>query len=198
MSHPLVNAGTLYWTGEHWINFIREPDAEQDSGMVSLWHTRYCSAGNGSVAYVRIAGEADFAGICTDNPAVANFIQAWMRGRGGLYDQDLPIIEAQFSQPGDVRTNPSWHIQTEQAQIVASWTEIESPIILEAPAPKFTPDRDVFSLLFFAGGASITLNGRPVPGQPYLRDIWQPSIGGDRSSCVFALAETFVAVSDLL
>lgn len=194
MSRPIVNAGNLYWTGEHWINFIREAGADQDSGMVSLWHTRYCQAGNGTVAYVQIAAEPGFAGICTDNPAIATFIQHWMRGRGGLYDQDLPVIETRFHQSGDIRTNPAWHIHTGQTQIVATWTQIEPPVILEAPAPKFSPDSDVFSLLFFAGGASITLNDQVIAGQPYLRDIWQPSIGGERSSCVFALSETFIDV----
>jgi len=38
------------------------------------------------------------------------------------------------------------------------------------------------------------LDGRAVEGKPYTRDIWKKSIGGDRSSCVFALAETFIRI----
>ena len=44
-------------------------------------------------------------------------------------------------------------------------------------------DRDVYSLLFFAEEAGISINGQPVAGKPYVTDIWKPSIGGDRSSC---------------
>ena len=28
----------------------------------------------------------------------------------------------------------------------------------------------------------------------YLRDIWRPSIGGDRRSCVFAISESLLTV----
>jgi len=196
MARPIVNPGTLYWSGEHWINYLREPGAEVDNGMVSLWHTRYSAVGNGSVAYVYIPGDSGFQGICTDNQALADLIQAWMGGRGGLYEMALPTLAAEFTYAGDIRVNPSWIIQTEQdgipSTVVATWTQVQPPVILDAPAPKFAEDRDVFSLLFFTDGASITLNDQPIQGKPYLRDIWRPSIGGDRSSCVFALAETFI------
>ena len=49
-----------------------------------------------------------------------------------------------------------------------------------------------FTVLYFAQEAEIHLNGRRVPGAPFTRDIWRSSIGGDRSSCVYALAETFL------
>ncbi|MBV7326894.1 hypothetical protein KFU94_01270 [Chloroflexi bacterium TSY] len=39
------------------------------------------------------------------------------------------------------------------------------------------------------------INDPPVPGQPYTRHPWKKSIGGERSSCVFALAETMIKVS---
>ena len=40
----------------------------------------------------------------------------------------------------------------------------------------------------------MTFDGEAVEGQPFTTDIWHDSIGGDRSSCCFALAETFVAL----
>ena len=33
-----------------------------------------------------------------------------------------------------------------------------------------------------------------VARDPYLRDIWRPSIGGDRRSCVFAISESLLTV----
>jgi len=46
--------------------------------------------------------------------------------------------------------------------------------------------------LFFTSEASVDLDGRRIEGKPSMRDIWKPTIGGERSSCVFALAETQV------
>lgn len=43
---------------------------------------------------------------------------------------------------------------------------------------------------------AITLNGRTVEGRPYVRETWKSSIGGDRSSCVIALSETFIQIPD--
>ena len=48
--------------------------------------------------------------------------------------------------------------------------------------------------------AELHLNGRRVPGRgaDFTRDIWRTSIGGDRSSCVYALARQADAVRRLL
>ena len=191
MTRRIVNPGTLFWTGQHWINYLRRPGEAENSGMVSLWHTHYCAAGEGTAAYIDLPG---LQSICTDNPDIVAFMNEWMAGRGGLYDMDLPIIEAQFRRSGDLRSDPSWTIQTATDRIEATWTEIQPPVILDAPAPKFRQDCDVYSYLFFAAAASISLNEQATPGQPYITDIWQPSIGGDRSSCVFALSETFISI----
>ncbi|HCP99483.1 MAG TPA: hypothetical protein DIT99_01735, partial [Candidatus Latescibacteria bacterium] len=92
------------------------------------------------------------------------------------------------------RSSPTWIIETSDDQIVAKWEALQPPVILEAAAPKFHESRDVYSYLFFADVAQQLLNGHLIPGDPYITDIWQPSIGGDRSSCVFALSETFIQV----
>ena len=48
-------------------------------------------------------------------------------------------------------------------------------------------------MLLFAREAEIHANGARVPGAPYADGRWRPVIGGgDRSSCVIALAETFI------
>ena len=195
MSRPIVNPGKLFWSGQHWINFIREPDAEINSAMVSLWYTHYCEAGEGSVAYVDIQDDPGISGIYTDNKDAVTFMQEWMKGRGGLYDKDLPIIEAQFRREGDIQNTPSWVIDAGGDRLVATWSQIQLPVILDAPAPKFREDRDVYSLLFFTDEASITLNERKIAGNPYPTDIWKKSIGDERSSCVFALSETFILIN---
>lgn len=195
MSRPVINPGTLIWSGEHWINYLREQDSESDSGMVSLYHTRYSIAGEGSVAFVDIPGDEGICGVCTDNAELAGFItETMIRGKGNPFGRDLPVLEAEIIRGGDVRNEPCWIIQTNEHRIVATWSEIQPPVTAEGFAPVFREDLDFFTLLFFCDAASIQLNGQTVSGNPYLRDIWNKSIGGDRSSCVFALAETMIQV----
>jgi len=201
MSRPVINPGTLRWSGEHWISYLRPPGADTNSGLVSLYHTRYSPAGEGTAAFVDLADHPDCLGLYTDNREVAAFIQDMIRGRGNPFDRQLPLIDAHISRSGDIRFNPSWVIATRSpptrgCHITATWSDIQPPVIAEGPAPTFGPDRDFFTLLFFTDSAAITVNGQPVEGQPYQRDIWQASIGGDRSSCVFALAETMIMVSN--
>ena len=192
MVRPMVNRGRLYWTGQHWINYIRPAGVTENSAMVSLWHTHYSPAGEGTVAYVLIEGETPCRMICTDNPEAAVFIQSWMRGRGGMYDLDLEVVPASFSRGGDVLESPSWTIETAGEQVIARWSGLQPPELLEAPAPKLRDGWDVFSCLFFAHSAQIMFNGHLIEGEPYSVDTWKSSLGGARSSCVFALSETFI------
>ena len=106
---------------------------------------------------------------------MAAFMQGWMRGRGG-----------------SVLDSPSWTIDTEDDQVIARWSGLQSPELLEASAPKLGDGWDVYSCLFLAHTAQIMFNGHLVEGEPYTVDIWKPSLGGERSSCVFALSETFI------
>lgn len=184
--------GNVQWSGEHWINYLRRPGEQADSGSFSMYHTRYSEAGAGTVGFVDIAA-AGFAAICTDNRELAAWtFDAMIRGRGNQFDRQLPIVDATFSCDGDIRTNPSWTVQTEGHTIVSTWNITEPATIHWGPAPSGAENLQIFSLLFFTYNVSLTHNGAVVEGEPYTRDIWRPSIGGDRSSCVFALAETTI------
>jgi hypothetical protein len=181
--------GTLIWSGEHWINYLRPPRAESDSGMVSLYHAHYSSAGEGTVAFVDIAGNPGFTGVCTDNRELAEFISETMiRGRGNPFDRDLPVLDAAITRSGDVRSAPFWTIRVGEDCIVATWEQIQPPLV----GPPTLNESIVFTVLCFADEGGILLNGKPVVGRPYLREIWRQSLGKAYSSCVFALAETMI------
>jgi hypothetical protein len=194
MARPVtILPGSLVWSGEHWVNFLREAGADSDSAKISFFHLRYSPAGEGNVAVVRISGQPRFDAVCTDNRAVVNFAVDFFFRRLDYYKDDLPVVEARFSRKGDIRTDPSWTIQTERHTILSNWTVTQPPVIAEG---EFRQGHEYFTLLFFTDEASIELDGRRLPGKPYMRDIWKPSIGGDRTSCVFALAETLIKISE--
>ena len=94
-------------------------------------------------------------------------------------------------QGGDIRTSPSWTIRADGHEIVTTWSEIEPVVIANGPWAAGEISY-VFTLLHFANGASITLDGRTIGGGPYVVDVWREKIGDDRSSSVIALSETFI------
>ena len=187
MGHTPLSLGTLIWSGEHWINYLRPPDADTDSGQVSLYHAHYSSGGEGTVAFVDIPGR--FAGVCTDNRELAQFITKTMvRGRGSPFDRDLPLLDAAFTRSGDIRKSPSWEIQAGDTCIRATWAGLQPPLV----GPPTIHEFIVFTVLFFADEATILLDGDPVAGRPYPREAWRQNLGEPHSSCVFALAETMI------
>ncbi len=75
--------------------------------------------------------------------------------------------------------------------IVSGWTVTDPPIVLNTPRRN---DQETFSILYFTDQATLEPNSKPIEGAPYLRDIWQDTLAGDRSSCVFALSESFFSM----
>ncbi len=181
----------LIWSGEHWIACIRESGEDNDSGKISLYRVRYSPAGSGIVAFVDICDDARFPAIITDNRAIAQFaVDTMIRGRGDHFDRDLPIFDGEMIHEGDTQKSPSWIISSKLREVVVTWTEINPPLMLNGPGPIFNKLAVTFSLLFFAGGTTISHEGTMVNGSPYVKDIWKRAIGESGSSCVFALAET--------
>ena len=106
------------------------------------------------------------------------------------FDRDLPVLDAEVTRGGDVRTSPSWTVGTDKGLVVATWSNVNRPLVLERPGAESKGRTVTFSLLFFTDQGTITLDGRPVEGEPYVRNDWRRSIGRPGSSCCFALAET--------
>jgi hypothetical protein len=189
MDRPNINPGKLIWSGQHWINYLRRPGEEIDSGKVSLYRTHYSPAGEGTLAFIVIPGDDGFSGICTDNPNLLDHLNDIMQHP---FDPQLPVHSATFTRSGQTNEQPAWTVETETDKIVATWKKSQPEIITEGWAPYYQPGMDYFTLLFFVDEAEIVLNGKPVDGVPYSRDSWSSSIGGERSSCLYALAETMI------
>ncbi len=184
-----VHEGKLAWSGDHWILGIRPEGAEQPSAWVSLFHTRYSPVGEGIAAQIVVPGDRPLSVVCTDRPEVGRFTREQFFSAGSYFDPEAPLVDAQFQRLGDIRKDPAWVIETDGFRIVARW-QITQPAV--AAAGTFRPGTEHFTLLFFSDAASVQRDGQAIEGQPYLRDIWKPSIGGERSSCVIALAESLL------
>ena len=188
-----LSQGPLLWSGEHWILYLRPPGSQVDSGQLSLYCAAYSPAGRGTVAYIDILGSEGLTAVCTDNPALADFITDTMiRGSNNPFDRELPQWRATFSRAGCIDRNPSWTIQSGSRTLTATWEQLENPLV----GPPTVNPNIVFTVLIFAAAGQMQLNGMAVPGSPYSRDAWSKSLGQARSSCCFALAETMIAGSE--
>jgi hypothetical protein len=190
MDRPVsIHDGTLVWIGEHWINALRPEGAAAPSAWVSLFHTDYSREGEGNVAQVLISGGSRVSFVAADNLELARYLNHEFLSRSSVRDPDAPIVSARFRREGDVRREPAWVIETDAHRIVARWRVTGPPVIAEG---SFRTGTEHFTVLFFTDEASVELDGKRIEGKPYSRDIWKPTLGGDRSSCVFALAETLI------
>ena len=191
-----VFGGTLRWVGEHWVCGLQGED-EGETARVSLYHTHASPAGEGVVAYVSIRGEdaPPVLGVFTDNRALASWVHdAWGGGRGGPFGQDPPVFDARLARGGHSDDERSWSIEAPDLDLRVVWRAFETPVVsYRGDDPAVYAQRSLFNVLLFAREAEIHANGVRVPGAPYADGRWRPVIGGkDRSSCVVALAETFI------
>lgn len=186
MTKPTVNTGTLEWSGEHWINAI-SVDGENPTGWFSLFHTRYSEQGEGNALHL-IVPEQGINLVATDNRPLGEWMQHNFFQRTTVKAPLDPVVNAQFHREGTIQTDPSWVVQLPEFRVMAQWFPKEPPVIAHGPFG----DTEFFTLLFFTVESTIELNDDKIAGTPYQRDIWKPSIGGNRSSSVFALAESMI------
>jgi hypothetical protein len=188
--------GRLLWSGEHWICFLRAPGTREDSVRVSLYRSVYSPAGEGHVAFVDVPGSLQ--AVLTDNRAFLEFIRETMfRGNAPPFRSSLPIVEAVFQRGGDLKESPSWIMEAGRHRLSVTWARLEPATLAYRADPEIQRRRPAFTVLFFCQGARVLLDSRRIEGTPYPRSIWREALGGgDRSSCVFAIAETMIRPPD--
>ncbi|MCY3778209.1 MAG: hypothetical protein OXH11_19705 [Candidatus Aminicenantes bacterium] len=188
--------GRLLWSGEHWICFLRAPGTGKDTARVSLYRSHYSPAGEGHVAFVAVPGRLE--AILTDNRAFLEFVRETMfRGKASPFAPCLPVVDADFRRGGELSESPSWNLETRDHHLNVTWTRLEPPAVAYRDDPELQSRRPVFTVLFFCRDALVLLDGRRIDGAPYPRSIWREALGGgDRSSCVFAIAETMIRPTD--
>ena len=194
----MTQSGNLLWSGEHWIAYLRRPGEESNSASVGVYHTRWSPAGEGNVALIHIEGEGGFSAAVTDNRAVYDFTMERVRAAAPddpFNDLDLPLLEGSLVRGGDVRSAPYWLITVGGRTVVATWSDLVTPFIMNGKAPNDRGVAVAFSVLIFGDGGSIALDGAQAPGDPYTREGWRriTGPGGPASSFCFALAETYTA-----
>jgi hypothetical protein len=188
MPKPTLNDGTLIWCGEHWINALSDDGRDQPAAWFSLYHTRYSEAGEGNTLQLVIPS-AGIRTVCTDNPQLGKWVANRFFSQSSVQTPDVPIEPGSFQRHGSTHDAPSWTIEWAEHRIEARWTITEAPVIAYGP---FGTSVEFFTVLFFTMESALELDGRVLPGRPYRRDVWERTIGGERSSSLIALNESLI------
>ena len=104
------------------------------------------------------------------------------------------MFDARLARGDRCEDERSWTIKAPEVTLQVVWRRFETPVVsYRGDDPAVYAQRSLFNVLLFAREAQIDANGVRIDGAPYTDGRWRPVIGGgDRSSCVVALAETFI------
>ena len=108
-------------------------------------------------------------------------------------DVDLAVLDGSVTRAGDIRSSPSWVLESGESRVVATWKSLVTPVVARDLPPNARGTSVSSSVLIFADAVTITLNGRQVAGRPYIQKSWRRVTGpdGPASARWFALAETY-------
>ena len=201
MADPIVFSGNVEWSGENpGISLKETPDGPFVT-LASFFRVVLSPHGRGHALVLMQSPQeksppADRPNLClTDNEALARYLVtefvanfgAWkgLPGLGGLAYRRLDSVEA----GGDPRTSYSETVRAGDMTVRLEWAGLGQPFCFALPPDKSATGRHYMPSLFVGcQDASVTVNGRRLPGKPIPRDI----AGHRISTAMLAFSETWI------
>ena len=194
MQRPVLNPGTVLWSGENSYVKLREKADGPDLARIGLFRIVYSPKGLGHAAFVCIDFEGDGLGgddlcaIFTDNPELAGWIHAEVMQNPFWKEKNLPIVAARFGFSGDSSSSWTERIEAEGQTVEIRWSKLDRPYMYEAPCGRVSKKFDLFCILISAWQVEVTVNGRKAPGKTFSMELDGRTIS---DSCL-SLSETWV------
>ncbi len=198
MTRPPINPGQVDWSGENPGMYLKQQADGPFTTLISYFRVVVSPHGRGHVVVALLEPAALPGGrnaIYTDNPTLASYLVdgfvrffGAFRGLAGL--EALPLRRAwAFARQGDARGEYREVAESDDGQIVLSWSELGEPFMVEyQPAQSATGRHEMFSLFVTAQRAEARVGEARSVGQPVPRDM-----AGTRSTTAFlAFSETWV------
>jgi len=201
MAEPIVFAGNVDWSGENpGISLKATPEGPFVT-LASFFRVVLSPHGRGhALVLLRSPQEAnppaDRSNLClTDNEKMARYLVeefvanfgAW-KGTLGLHAltyRPLDSVEA----GGDPATNYSETVRSGDLTVRLDWKGLGKPFCFALPPDKSATGRHHMPSLFVGcQDATVTVNGRALPGKPVPREI----AGNRISTAMLAFSETWI------
>ncbi len=189
-----IHPGAVLHGWDHFVITLRD-DTGRRSAFLSLYAITYSATlGAGQVAFLRVDDPAASLNVVvSDAPEVAARMKERL-ARMGHTEVDLrgPSVEALFTRHHVGPSGFGFAINWQAHTVEARWIEPSAPFWMMAPAPDLRADEDIWALFVEAHRASMTVDGRPVVGEPFPDDVWVSKLGRPLSSAHVALSEVRV------
>jgi len=190
-THP----GSLIHVWDHFVITLRREDGAET--LLGLYAITYSAAlGPGHVAFLRGFGPGGEPRTTAwaDDAGLGERMQARLRDMGGSSAElTNEVVPASFERHPYRAGGLGFTIRAPDETVVARWEAAGQPFWVEGPAPDFSPTEDIWACFVEAHDATITVDGRPIPGEPYVDPVWVPKLGRALSSAHAALSEVRVA-----
>lgn len=184
-----LHPGDVRHVWDHFVLGLRGPAGE---ARLSLYAIAWSAAlGGGIVAFLELPDGT--ARAWTDTPGVGERMVARLRAMGGTAPGiDAPIVAARFERHPAGPDGLGWTITGDDGVLTARWEGLRRAFWAEGPAPAFWEREDIWACFLDGGEATLELDGRRIPGEPWLDDVWVRMVGRPLWSAHVALAEVRV------
>ena len=201
MADPIVFPGTVEWSGENPGISLKEKADGPFVSLASFFRVVLSPHGRGH-ALVLMQSPQDAnppperANYCFhDNEKLARYLVsdfvshfgAWkgLPGLGGLIYRRLDRVEA----AGDPGSSYSETVKAGDLTVVLTWSGLGAPFCFALPPDKSaTAKHSMPSLFVGCQDATVTVNGRALPGKPVPREI----AGHTITTAMLAFSETWI------
>jgi len=201
MADPIVFAGEVEWSGENPGISLKEDPNGPFVTLASFFRVVLSPHGRGhALVLLQSPGEAnppaDRANVClTDNEAMARYLVSDYVSHFGAY-KGLPGLENMIYRPldkvetaGDPASSYSEIVKAGDLDVRLTWSGLGKPFCFALPPDKSATGKHYMPSLFVGcSDATVTVNGRTLPGKPVPREI----AGHTISTAMLAFSETWV------
>ena len=201
MADPIVFPGTVEWSGENPGISLKEKADGPFVTLASFFRVVLSPHGRGHALVLMQSPQdasppAERANYCFhDNEKLARYLVsdfvshfgAWkgLPGLSGLTYRRLDRVEA----AGDPASSYSETVKAGDLTVVLTWSGLGAPFCFALPPDKSaTAKHSMPSLFVGCADATVTVNGRTLPGKPVPREIAGHSI----TTAMLAFSETWI------
>ena len=166
---PPIVPGRLILNGENPFIRLSHAPGEPFTTDASLWTITYSPKGAGHALFIKSELTDDRWCIYTDAPPLVSWLQATVQGmlNPETTGSDIAVVEAGFSQRGDLRGSWVQTVHSGTDEIVLTWSNLIDPLLMAHDQPAHLPERKygVSLVMIPALEAELTLNGRKALGR---------------------------------
>jgi hypothetical protein len=201
MADPIVFAGNVEWSGENpGISLKQRPDGPFTT-LASFFRVVLSPHGRGhALVLMQSPQEAhpqpEQANVCLhDNDKLARYLVADYLSNFGAY-KGLPGLTGltyrkldSVAASGDPASSYSETVKAGDLTVQLTWSGLGKPFCFALPPDKSATGKHIMPSLFVGcADATVTVNGRTLPGKPVPREI----AGQNISTAMLAFSETWI------